>query len=87
MCIRDSFTVEAVRQRTTINWYSAQPIVLPFAIASIGVPGLHFTPENPAAQIPAVCRDDLMTVDGTPVWLKVTGTVGTAEALSLIHIW
>jgi arabinofuranan 3-O-arabinosyltransferase len=80
------FTVEAVRQRTTINWYSAQPIVLPFAIASIGVPGLHFTPENPAAQIPAVCRDDLMTVDGTPVWLKVTGTVGTAEASGGLQI-
>jgi hypothetical protein len=73
------FTVEAVRQVTTINWYSTKPIVLPFAIASIGVPGLKFTQENPSAQIPAVCRDDLMTIDGRPVWLKVTGTVGTAE--------
>jgi hypothetical protein len=73
------FTVEAVRQVTTINWYSTKPIVLPFAIASIGVPGVRFTPENPAARIPAVCRDDLMTIDGKPVWLQVTGTVGTAE--------
>ena len=74
------FTVEAVRQVTTINWYSEKPIVLPFAIASIGLPGVHFTPEDPAAQIPPVCRDNLMTIDGNPVWLKVSGTVGTAES-------
>jgi hypothetical protein len=80
------FTVEAVRQVTTINWYSEQPIVLPFAITSIGVPGVHFTPEDPAAQIPAVCRDNLMTIDGNPVWLKVSGTVGTAEAQGGLEI-
>ncbi len=80
------FTVEAVRQEATINWYSEQPIVLPFAIASIGLPGVHFTPENPAAQIPGVCRDNLMTVDGQPVWLKVTGTVGTAENLGGLKV-
>ncbi len=73
------FTVKAVRQETTTDWYTEQPIVLPFAIAEIGVPGLHFTPENPASEIPPVCRDNLMTVDGKPVWLKVTGKVGTAE--------
>jgi hypothetical protein len=73
------FTVEAVRQETTLNWYSEQPIVLPFAIAEIGVPGLHFTPEDPAGQIPSVCRSDLATIDGIPIWLKISGTVGTAE--------
>jgi len=80
------FTVEAVRQETTINWYSQQPIVLPFAIASIGLPGVHFAPENPAAQIPDVCRDTLMTIDGKPVWLQVTGTVGAAEKLSGLQV-
>jgi hypothetical protein len=80
------FTVEAVRQEKTINWYSEKPIVLPFAIASIGVPGVHFTPENPKSQIPAVCRDNLMTIDGKPVWLKVTGAVGTAEKLGGLQV-
>lgn len=75
------FTVERVRQVTTLNWYSERPIVLPFAIASIGLPGVHFTPENPRARIPAVCRDDLLRIDGKPVWLRVSGTVGTAETL------
>ncbi|HEV8063489.1 MAG TPA: discoidin domain-containing protein, partial [Acidimicrobiales bacterium] len=73
------FTIEAVRQVTTTDWYTSTPIVLPFAIAEIGVPGLHFTPENPASSIPPVCRGNLMTIDGKPVWLKVTGKVGTAE--------
>jgi arabinofuranan 3-O-arabinosyltransferase len=80
------FTVEAVRQETTVNWYSEQPIVLPFAISEIGVPGLHFTPENTSAQIPSVCRGDLATVDGQPLWLKVSGTVGTAEKLGDLQI-
>jgi len=80
------FTVEAVRQETTLNWYSEQPIVLPFAIAEIGVPGLHFTPENPAAHIPSVCRSDLASLDGLPLWLKVSGTVGTAEKLGDLQI-
>lgn len=80
------FTVEAVRQLKTINWYSQKPLVLPFAIASIGVPGVHFNPENPKALIPAVCRDNLMTIDNKPVWLKVTGTVGTAENLGGLQV-
>ena len=74
------FTVEAVRQVTTINWYSEQPIVLPLAIASIGLPGVHFTPENPKARIPGVCRNDLLKIDGRKIWLEVTGTVGAAES-------
>lgn len=80
------FTVEAVRQVKTINWYSEKPIVLPFAIASIGVPGVHFTPENPKAMIPAVCRGNLMTIDNKPVWLKVTGTVRAAENLQGLKV-
>lgn len=80
------FTVEAVRQVRTTDWYSEKPIVLPFAIASIGLPGVRFTPENPKAQIPRVCRDNLMSIDGKPVWLAVTGTVGAAEDGSGLQI-
>lgn len=80
------FTIEAVHQVRTTDWYSEQPIVLPFAIASVGVPGVHFTPESPAAHIPAVCRGNLMTIDGKPIWLKVSGTVGTAEDLGGLKV-
>lgn len=80
------FTVEAVRKVTTINWYSESPIVMPFAIAEMGVPHLRFTPERRQAAIPSPCRDDLLSLDGHPVWLKVTGTVGTAESLGALTV-
>ncbi len=80
------FTVEAVRPVTTINWYSEKAIVLPFAIASIGLPGVQFTPENPKAQIPRVCRGNLMAIDGKPVWVAITGTVGAGEDGSGLQI-
>ncbi|MGH9304920.1 MAG: hypothetical protein ACRDZ5_10995, partial [Acidimicrobiales bacterium] len=75
------FRVEAVRQVTSVNWYSQSPIVQPFAIASIGVPGLHFTPESPQAPIHPSCRNDLLSIDHKPVYLEASGTVGTAESL------
>jgi arabinofuranan 3-O-arabinosyltransferase len=74
------FTVEKVREERTINWYSERPIVLPFAISSIGLPGVHFTPEDPNKPIFPLCRNDLLRIDGKPVWLKVEGTVGAAES-------
>ncbi|MGO9557705.1 MAG: alpha-(1-_3)-arabinofuranosyltransferase family protein [Acidimicrobiales bacterium] len=73
-------TVVGVRSETTVNWYTEQRQVLPFSIAEIGIPGLSIRPENPSADIPKVCRGNLMTIDGKRVWLKVTGTVGTAES-------
>ena len=39
----------------------------------VGLPGVHFTPESPQAADPAVCRSDLLRIDGRPVWMKVSG--------------
>jgi hypothetical protein len=75
------FTIEAVRQVTTVNWYTQKPIVTPVGIAEIGLPGVRFTPESPKAEIPSVCTSKLLKIDGRPVWLKVSGTVGKAEKL------
>ena len=75
------FTIEAVRQVTTINWYTQEPIVMPVGIAEIGVPGVRFTPESTSAKIPSVCTSKLLSIDGRPVWLKISGTVGAAEKL------
>ena len=75
------FTIEAVRQVKTINWYSEEPIVTPVGIAEIGLPGVRFTPESPSAQIPSACTPNLLSIDGHRVWLKISGTVGAAEKL------
>ncbi|MGO9204865.1 MAG: hypothetical protein ACLQBX_01535 [Candidatus Limnocylindrales bacterium] len=80
------FTVEAVRRVTTINWYTREPIVMPIAIAEIGLPGVHFTPEAKGAEIPAICTSKLLRIDGRPLWLRVSGTVGAAEELQGLSV-
>ena len=75
------FTIEAVRQVKTVNWYSQKPIVMPVGIAEIGLPGVRFTPEPTSAEIASICTPRLLRIDGRPVWLQISGTVGAAEKL------
>ncbi len=70
------FTLEATRDVTTINWFSRQPIHLPVGIAELGVAGLSVTP--PSGTFSTGCRDDLVSIDGDPVAVRVTGTVEDA---------
>jgi hypothetical protein len=80
------FTIEAVRQVTTINWYTQKPIVTPVGIAEIGIPGVRFKPEPTKDPIDSVCTPKLLRIDGRPVWLKVSGTVGAAEKLQGLKV-
>jgi len=68
---------DTVRIVNTLNYYSQTPIALPIGIASVGLPGVTAT--QPPAQVPTSCRSDLLTVDGAPLWVQVTGS--TADAL------
>ena len=70
-------TVDKVHLRYTLNYYSQTPIALPIGIATVDFPGISASP--PTTYVPTSCRNDLVTVDGTPVWVQVTGT--TANAL------
>jgi hypothetical protein len=70
-------TVDSVRILNTLNYYSQTPIALPIGIASVGLPGVAAT--TPPADVPYSCRGDLLSVDGAPLWVQVTGT--TADAL------
>jgi hypothetical protein len=56
--------------RSTTDWSTLLPFTLPLGIAEIHLPGV---PTRPAADVDTGCRDDLLTVDGTPVALRVTG--------------
>ncbi|HLN05080.1 MAG TPA: alpha-(1-_3)-arabinofuranosyltransferase family protein [Acidimicrobiales bacterium] len=80
------FTIEAIRTVATINWYSEKPITMPVGIAEVGLPGVRFTPESQSARLPSVCSSDLLRIDGQPVWLKVSGTVGATEELQGLTI-
>ena len=66
------------RVLASIDWTSAQPIAHPFAIAELGVAGLRTA--RPEARFDDRCRDDLLTVDGESVPVRVVGS--TADALA-----
>jgi hypothetical protein len=68
--------VDTVRIENTPNYYSETPIAMPLGIAEVGIPGLHAAPLP--ANIPSSCRDDLLTMDGTPIWVAITGSTTTA---------
>ena len=81
--------ITGVRSVETTSWDSGEPTAFPLAIAEVG---LGQTPARAPAATPAPapttttttfdsgCRSDLLTVDGAPVPIRVTGT--TADALA-----
>jgi hypothetical protein len=69
-------TVDDVRIENTPNYYSQTPIAMPIGIAEVGIPGLHAAPVP--ATIPSPCRDDLLTMDGAPLWVSITGSTSAA---------
>lgn len=72
------FTIDDIEEVRNRDWFSGSEVVLPVGIAQLGVPQLS-APDSDSP-MPDACRDDLLTLDGTPVPLRVDATVG--EALS-----
>ena len=71
-------TIDAVRPVNTIEYYSNLPTNLPVAIAELGIPGVQRP--APAATVPNACRSDLVTLDGQPLPVRISGN--TAAAVS-----
>jgi arabinofuranan 3-O-arabinosyltransferase len=68
--------VAEVRPVTSTSWDSGEPVVHPVAIAELGLPGVAVPP--PAATLDTGCRADLLTVDGQPVPVRITGPLSDA---------
>ncbi|HEX6421414.1 MAG TPA: alpha-(1-_3)-arabinofuranosyltransferase family protein [Acidimicrobiales bacterium] len=70
------FRITGVRPVVTNDWVSDREVLQPAAIAEIGLPA------DPVPALPRTydsgCRDDLLTVDGEPVPVRV---IGPTEAL------
>lgn len=64
------------------DWFGGGPTFLPVGIAELTLPGLR-KPASPA-QLPAVCRTNLVTIDGSPVGVELKGTVEAALNRDLI---
>jgi hypothetical protein len=71
-----TFTFTSVRTETTVNYYSQSPLAMPIGIAELGIPGVD--EPAPPASIPAVCTDKLLTVDSSPVWVRISGSSASA---------
>ncbi|HSZ36960.1 MAG TPA: alpha-(1-_3)-arabinofuranosyltransferase family protein [Acidimicrobiales bacterium] len=69
-------TFTAIRPEYAANYYSAGPLALPIGIAEIGIPGVTFSPTPPA--LPGNCVSNLLTIDGQPISVAVTGSTTTA---------
>jgi arabinofuranan 3-O-arabinosyltransferase len=69
-------TIDAVRPVSTIEYYSNLPTTLPVAIAELGIPGVR----QPAlaATVPNACRSDLVTLDGQPLPVRISGNSAAA---------
>ena len=69
-------TVDDVRLENTLNYYSQTPIAMPIGIASVGLPGVSAAAVP--ADVPTSCRGDLLSIDGAPLWVQVTGSTQAA---------
>jgi len=65
-------TVLGIRPLRAVDYYAGGDVTLPVAVAELGIPGVELP--APPSSIPAPCRDDLLRVDGRPVWITVAGS-------------
>lgn len=68
----------AERRVDTIDTFTALPLPLPPAIAELGIPGVD--PPVPPPVFDTGCRDDLLTLDGQAIPVRITGTTASAIA-------
>jgi len=76
--------VTEVEVRTTTDWYSEGPVMLPIAVAEVGLGGLAVPPA--AAALDTGCRDDLLRIDDVPVPIRVTGSSAAALAGEALEV-
>jgi hypothetical protein len=70
--------ITGIRAVTTNDWTGNRAVDQPAALAEIGLPG-PTVPARPA-RFDSGCRDDLLSIDGEPVAVRITGTMDDALA-------
>ena len=66
--------IAAVTERTTRDRRFADTVVMPAAISEVG----NIVPSSLPSRFDTGCRDDLVAVDGTPVSVRVAGSLAAA---------
>jgi arabinofuranan 3-O-arabinosyltransferase len=70
-------TIDDVRENRASMFATQSTRLEPVGIAELGVPGLRMP--KAGEQIDSACRRDLMTVDGKPVGVRITGKTAAAD--------
>lgn len=77
--------VIAVDERTTPDYYNpTSPVVTPIAIAELGIDGVSVPPLP--QRFPETCMVHLLTIDGTPVAVRLVGTTDDAVAGEALQV-
>lgn len=76
-------TIKAVRFEYAPSVPPTRGATLPVGIAEVGIPGVRMP--DPPANIPSTCRGNLLSIDGLPVWVRVSGTTADALMHAALH--
>ncbi len=71
-----SVRIASIDPVTTASQYTKPNVLTPVAIAELGIPGLNRPPQP--AQLPGICRSDLLEIDGEAVPVRITGSATDA---------
>jgi arabinofuranan 3-O-arabinosyltransferase len=71
--------VDGVREITTTEWFTNNPIRMPVGIAELGIPGMSASAVA-LTTFDSGCRSDLLTVDDQAVGIDITGSMADAQA-------
>lgn len=79
-------TVSEIIARTTPEYFSGLPTVLPIGLAEIQLGDVAVVGRSADEALDATCRDDLITLDGEPVPVRLIGTRGGALSRSELRL-
>ncbi len=77
-------TITGIRPQLATRESTFDTVVAPVGIADLGIPGLRMA--SAPAELPGVCRSDLLTIDGHVVPVRVTGAADHAAQIDALSV-
>jgi len=69
-------TINSVRTHTFFDYYGYAPNTDPVGLAEVGIPGA--APETTPTAVPVHCYSNLLSIDGRPIDIAISGPTATA---------
>ncbi len=76
-------TIKAVRFEYAPSVPPTRGATLPVAIAEVGIPGVAVP--DPPLNLPSTCRSNLLSINGLPVFIRISGTTAAAQMHAPLH--